>query len=266
MNYNDLDAAIAECIALSKVNQLQNGLKEVHMEKTDMTSAFRVLPLKVKCFRWLILKAEDPRDGKTKYFVEKCLPFGASISCSHYQRFSDSLKHILQYRTGHRSIVNYLDDFLFLVIMKIICDFMINQFLLLCNELHIPVAEEKTEWGTTLIVFLGILLDGRRLLISIPLEKQQKALKLLDDLTGKKKVTVKQLQVLTGYLNFLSKAIVPGHTFIRRLYSKYTSFSSKLKQHHHVSINSEMRFNCEVWRHFLYHHQEKAVCCPMIDL
>ena len=57
----------------------------VYLGKTNLTSAFRVLPMKIGCFHWLLLKAVDPADGKTKYFVDKCLPFGSSISCLHYQ-------------------------------------------------------------------------------------------------------------------------------------------------------------------------------------
>ena len=92
-------------------------------------------------------------------------------------------------------------------------------------------------------------------------------MKLLNDLTGKKKVTVKQLQVLTGYLNFLTKAIVPGRTFTRRIYVKYTGLDkTKLKPHHHVSVDREFRFDCEIWRMFLQHHRESAVCHPMLDV
>ena len=87
--------------------------------------------------------------------------------------------------------------------------------LLLCQELRLPVATEKTVWGSTMIVFLGILLDRRRMILCVPLEKQEKALKLLNDLSGKKKIKIKNLQVLTGYLNFLTKVIVPGRTFTR---------------------------------------------------
>ena len=143
---------------------------------------------------------------------------------------------------------------------------MINSFLLLCQELNLPVAEEKTEWASTLVIFLGILLDRARLLLSIPIEKQQKALRLLNELTGKRKVTVKQLQVLTGYLNFLSKAIVPGRTFTRRIYSKYSQRDSQLKQRHHVSVDTEFTFDCEIWRYFLTHHSNKALCRDMVDL
>lgn len=89
--------------------------------------------------------------------------------------------------------MNYLDDFLFAAINKMICDYLINSFIQVCSEINVPVAVEKTKWGSTIIVFLGILLDRERLLLSLPLEKQQKAVNLLKEVTNKKKVHVKQL-------------------------------------------------------------------------
>ena len=112
--------------------------------------------------------------------------------------------------------------------------------------------------GRYLMVFLGILLDGRHLQLSIPLEKQEKALKLLDEFTGKRKATIKQLQVLTGYLNFLCKAISAGRIFTWRMYSKCSQYQTRkngsvkwLKQYHHVTLDSEFKLDCEIWRTFL---------------
>ena len=94
VHYNDLDTAVKQCILMSEEAYINCGSKTFVLGKTDLSNAFRVLPLSLSSLCWVVLKAEDPRDGKIKYFVDKCLPFGASISFSHYQRFSNSLKHI----------------------------------------------------------------------------------------------------------------------------------------------------------------------------
>ena len=52
--------------------------------KSDLKSAFRILGLLKRSWQWLIMKAQDPLSGEWKYFVDKCLPFGSSISCSHF--------------------------------------------------------------------------------------------------------------------------------------------------------------------------------------
>ena len=285
VHYNDLDAAVRECLKLVEhlggdFNLIEEeGVKSlIYLGKTDLSLAFRVLPLKVQCFKWLVFKAENPVNGEIQYFVDKCLPFGASISCSHYQCFSNALRFLMDKRTTRAhgvnkgALTNYLDDFLFLAIRKWICDQMISNFLQLCAELNIPVALEKTEWAADMVIFLGILLNSRTLSISIPLDKQEKALKLLNSIQYKKKATVQDLQVLTGYLNFLTKAIVPGQTFIRKMYNKYAKISNLkqpngcyLKHYHHVWLDAEFRFDCEVWRTFLQFSRDVAVCRPMVD-
>ena len=59
----------------------------------------------------------SPIDNEIYYFVDKCLPFGASISCVHFQSFSDAVAHVMRVKTGMEN-VNYLDDFLFIALLK----------------------------------------------------------------------------------------------------------------------------------------------------
>ena len=167
------------------------------------------------------MSAKNPLTHKWQYFKDKCLPFGASISCAIFQRFSNALKYLTQFRTSRKSITNYLDDFLFIAYTRILGNEMIHKFLNLCEELGVPVAMEKTEWACIRIVFLGILLDGEFMILAIPEDKRIKAINLLNTFLMKKKSMVKDLQALCGYLNFLTKAIYPGRAFMRRMYSKY---------------------------------------------
>ena len=142
--------------------------------KSDIKSAFCVVPLLRKCWSWLVMKATNPLNNKVQYFVDKCLPFGESINCSHFQRISNALKHITEVKTG-ADITNYLDDFLFLALTIACCNFLLNQLLAICSQIGFPIALEKTEWASQVTVFLGILLDGKNYTLSIPLEKRQKA-------------------------------------------------------------------------------------------
>ena len=175
----------------------------------------------------------------TYFFVDKCLPFGASISCAHFQRFSNALRHLVQHRSGKNfHITNYLDNFLFVELTKDGCNELVWTFLEICKEIRLPVTLDKTDWGSSEVIFLGILLDGFHHSLSVPIDKKETALTLLNYFLNKKKTTVKHLQSLTGYLNFLSKAIFPGRTFTRRMYSKYSTIlgdkTGKHKSYHHV--------------------------------
>ena len=211
-----------------------------------MKAALRNIGILREHWRYLIMKAKSPIDGKTYFFIDKCLAFGASISCSHFQHFSNCVAFLLRKRTG-RQQVNYLDNCLFAHLQKLLCDAQVGQFMELCQQINFPINMEKTFWGTMLLVFLGLLIDTVTQTVSIPLDKLQNGRHLLDSiLTCKsKKITLSQLQKLCGFLNFLGRCIVPGRAFTRRLYA-YTS--GNLLPHHHIRINQEMRLNMEMWQ------------------
>ena len=137
VKYSDFDQAIALCLQCSKSCKLA---------KSDMESAFRNLGIKKSHLHLLILKAENPENGKTYYFVDKCLPFGASISCVHFQAFSDSIAHIVTFYT-RKPLVNYLDDFLFAALTKLLCDLQVEKFLEICKQINFPRISQKNILG-----------------------------------------------------------------------------------------------------------------------
>ena len=217
--------------------------------------------------------------------MDKCLPFGASISYALFQKFSDALCFIAERETDSIGLItNYLDDFLFLALTLGLCNDKLKRFLEVCDDIGVPIALEKTEWASALVVFLGILLDGKNMRLAVPSEKHNKTINLLQLIRNKKKATVKGLQTLCGYLNFLCKAIFPGRPFIRCMYAKYsktipalnckTSELDKdhgkflLKPFHHVQIDSEFKFDCDVWLEFLMNGKDTGniINRPMIDL
>ena len=271
VHYSDLDTAVRLCLWLQR-----HGSGTVFFSKMDGKSAFRVLPLKRSCLRWVVMKASDPKTGKTMYFVDKCLPFRSSISCSHFQRVSNALKHLAEYRANKRNFLsNYLDDFLFLACLMQECNRLMMIFLDMCAEVGFPISKEKTVWATLQIVFLGILLNGQSFTLSIPLEKHLCAQQLIEKFLHSKKATIRELQQLCGYLNFLTRAIFLGRTFTHRMYAKFADplrmqrhkiavenqavsdsnapvkFRKNLKPHHHIQLDSEFKLDCKVWKTFL---------------
>ena len=63
---------------------------------------------------------------------------------------------------------------------------MINKFIELCKELGVPVSLEKTKFAAEMVVFLGILLNGRMLTLSIPMDKKELAEQLLREMLEKR--------------------------------------------------------------------------------
>ena len=253
VKYKDFSEAIRRCI--------QEG-GGCYVAKSDMTSAFRNLGMKSRHWRFLILMARSPIDQKIYYFIDKCLPFGASISCAHFQRFSDAIAHIVTVKTNGKVPVNYLDDFFFIALLKALCDNQVNVFLQVCTDIAFPVSLDKTFWGAQLMTFLGLLIDTMRGLVCIPAEKVDRATNSILDMLKKRKTTVKVLQRLCGYLNFLCKCIVPGRAFTRRLYAHV---SPKMKAHHHLNITKEMRSDLTMWLEFLVTPNVYCRRRPFID-
>ena len=269
VKYEDLDVAIHHCL-LAKNKLKLNSQQKVFCAKMDLVSAFRILPARVDQRRWMTFKARNLVTKEWKFFTDNCVAFGGSRSCTLFQDFSDCLKHITEFMYGTKhTVTNYLDDFLFTEITEESCNKLVRTFLKICKMIHCPVSMEKSEFATTKIVFLGILLDLERWVLALPEDKTNKALFMLNRAIEKKKLTVKAIQSLTGTLNFLNKAIIPGRTFTRRMYSQidYMSLNKnrgKLRSHHHVNLSAEFVSDCKMWVNFLTFNDAK-INRPMID-
>ena len=62
IKYNDLDVAVRLAINLMK----KTGCEKIYCAKTDLSAAFRMIPLKRSCWPWLLMKAKDPTTGQFK--------------------------------------------------------------------------------------------------------------------------------------------------------------------------------------------------------
>ena len=113
VEYPDFSDAIRMCLKAGR---------SCKMGKSNFQSAFRNLGVLVDQFRILILKATCPFNGKTYFFVDKCLPFGHSISCNLFQRVSDGIAYIVRVKNNGNKPLNYLDDFFFAALLKKWCN------------------------------------------------------------------------------------------------------------------------------------------------
>ena len=243
--------------------------ESIFMSKGDIQSAFRIILGHPQNWPWTILKAQHLRTGKTFYWVNKNLPFGASILCSSFQHFSNCIKHLVEAFMGcPHSCTNYLEDYLYVADSREAANFLVSTFIQIANKIGFTVAQEKTEWVATRMVFLGILIVGNHRLVAVPDDKHLKALNWAKLMSQRRKATIHELQQFTGYLNFLCKAIYPGRAFTRRMYAKIEWLDSKenrLKQYHHMSLDPEFRKDCQVWISFLEPCMDISICCPFVD-
>ena len=131
------------------------------------------------------------------------------------------------------------------------------------------MSEEKSEFASQHMIFLGILLDRKNHVLAVPNEKREKALKILRCFVERRKIKIKEIQKLTGILNFLQRAIISGRTFNHSLYDKLKIRDNKgelLKQYHHVQIHPDVKMDCAVWIQFLEMGDSFQFCRPFIDI
>ncbi|KAK3084124.1 hypothetical protein FSP39_008557 [Pinctada imbricata] len=211
--------------------------------RLDIKSAFRLIPINPSDFELLGFKISD------YFFVDKCLPFGCSISCNLFEKFANFLEWQFKLRFNTNNVVHYLDDFLLAGESNTLnCQLSMKQFSSLCEELGIPLAVEKTLGPSTVLAFLGLEIDTNLMCVRIPDDKLNKLKEELSRMLNKKKTTLKELQSLTGLLNFCTRAIPAGRAFNRRFYDSMIGLS---KFYHHVRINYEMKEDIRVWLMFL---------------
>lgn len=249
VDYPSFDKAVQMC--------LKEG-KGCYLSRTDCKSAFLMLPLAPDQFKWLVIMCPHPVTGRKFYFSVKTVCFGSGTSCFLYMKLSNALAHIFRTKSGG-DINNFLDDFLTCKIDRVGCNSYLQVFIDICDEIQLPLAEEKTCLATQIIVFLGLLINTLTQTISLPQDKLERGRRELDVIIRSKKITVHQLQRLTGLLNFFSRAVVPGRAFTRRLYAK----TRGLRSYHHLRVDREMKKDCKVWLEFL--KMDEAVCRPFMD-
>jgi len=214
------------------------------LAKVDIKSAFRLLPVHPDDFRLLGFTF----DGY--YFYDMCMPFGCRSSCAIFERFAKFLNWCVSNDCLEGSGVDhYLDDFiLYGKPQTSLCQDLLNRFTVLCQHLGIPLATDKTEGPTTVIKFLGLLIDTVRMQVRVPQEKITKTQVLLDNLISYRKVSLRCMQSIIGSLNFLCRAIRPGRVFIQRMVALTRGVR---KPYYKLRITKGVKLDAIMWKHFL---------------
>ena len=228
------------------------------LAKTDIESAFRLVPIHPDDYELLGIKWDN------QFYYDTCLPFGASSSCAIFERFSTSLEWIAKNKLGISHIIHILDDFLILGKASTNeCSKGLYTFLSLCHLIGVPINNDKTVEPTTCIVFMGVELDSASMEARLPLEKILKAKDLLNQFRNCRKVTLRELQSLLGFLNFCCTVVRPGRCFLRRL----TNLTiNKHYPKHKITLNRESRRDLRAWEIFIEHFNGKNLLLNNIFL
>ena len=144
------------------------------MAKLNLKDAYRIVPIHPQdCpllgMRWTYF-----------IYINCALPFGLRSAPKIFSALVDGLMWIIHSK-GHELSLHYLDDFLLLGPPgSPACAEALHTTRQLCEDLGIPIAEEKTEGPTTTLTFLGITIDIHAQQLRLPQEKLQELLQRIN--------------------------------------------------------------------------------------
>ena len=145
---------------------------------------------------------------------------------------------------------NYIDDFIVIANSKSACDEALAVLIELVQSLGFEVAWNKVEGPASTLTFLGVEIDCVARTLSLPPDKLVKMKLLVEGWVGKHKVTKKSLQSLLGKLNWASRVVQGGRTFLRNLINL---LPKARESHHYIRLSKAARLDILWW--------DKALVC-----
>ena len=203
---------------------------------------YRLIPIKPSDFELLGFCFKD------KFYFDKALPFGASISCITFKGFATFVQFCVESNFDTAALIHYLDDFLGGDRTQASCLSALSIFKNTMAELGVPLADEKTEGPTEVLIHLGLELDINEMVVRIPKHKIEEVILKISEILSKRKATLKKIQSLIGSLHFCCRATVMGRSFIHRLIDSICGLS---RPFHQVHFKLDMHRDLIMWQNFL---------------
>ena len=216
--------------------------RNCYMAKTDVKNAFRLIPINPKDYYLLGIKWAG------KYYIDRNLAMGASSSCAIFEEFSTALQWIAMNKLGIKAMIHILDDFLIISFNKQLCAYELEKFIRMCRDIGVPIAEEKTFGPNRVMEFAGIELSSISMIARLPKQKIEKCTEAIEKVIIQTRVKLKDIQQISGLLNFACIVVYPGRPFLRRLYNLTVGVTNK---HIHITLTDEVKGDLVMWLNFL---------------
>ena len=196
-------------LAIEHIKQIGQGTL---LAKVDIKSAFRLLPVHPADRHLLAMRWDQ------HIFIDTCLPFGLRSIPKLFNVLADLLSWILEQQLV-TPVLHYLDDFLTMgPPQSLTCSNHLFEIKDICSTLGIPLALEKIEGPSDCLTFLGITLDSQSMQARLPDDKLQRIRLQVASWLTRKKATKREILSLVGLLQYTTKVVSPGRTFLSRMY------------------------------------------------
>lgn len=210
--------------------------------KFDIQDAFKLCPIRKEQWHLFGIKWKQQI-----YFYHRFV-FGSRSSPVLFDKLSQAICWIAAHNYEISDILHLLDDFLTVDGPNDCGERTFALVSCLFYRLNIPLNQKKTIGPTTVVEYLGIILDTLLMEARLPLNKLQRILDFLDTMLDRRTCTKLQLLQLLGHLNFASRIILAGRSFVSYLITLSTTVT---ELHHHVTLTSDCRKDIVMWKQFL---------------
>ena len=179
--------------------------------KFDISDAFKIIPIKPSQWPLFCMKWES------SYYFYVRLSFGCRSSPIIFDTLSKGICYIAEHNYNIKHILHLLDDFLTIDPPNYIAERTMALMTMLFNQLNIPLAQHKTLGPVTCLEYLGIILDTEKFEARLPNDKVNRICEFIKRVLIKSSCTKRELLQLLGHLNFASRVIIPGRSFVSYL-------------------------------------------------
>lgn len=226
--------------------------KDTLISKLDLEDAFKTIPVSPNDWELLgsMLHVED-NDGNIipQYYFEKVLPFGGRSSPKLFNDFADALEYIM-HENGVSICKHFLDDYCtFGKKSSNECAKNLNIMLRTCHDTGFKVNYNKVTEPSTVMEYLGIIIDTHRMELRISEDRLNEIYSELCEWKLMRSCKKRKLLSIIGKLQFISGVIRPGRTFIRRM----IEMSKSVKYlHYKIHLNKEFHRDIDWWLTYLH--------------
>ena len=127
----------------------------------DLSNAYKQFAIKPDCRRYSVVTLKNPDDGSVQCFEGRVLPFGATASVVHFNRYSRLLQHVGYLL--HNPWSGYFDDFP-VVSPAVLSESTMKTMILLLDLLGFEFASHKLQQFSNQATVLGVEVDFGKVL------------------------------------------------------------------------------------------------------
>lgn len=246
----DKDAFSLQYIKFDDITTTVKNLgPHCYMAKIDLESAFKHIMVKPEHWDLLGFTVKDKYTDKLSYYMCTCLPFGLRSSVKLFDRYAEAMEYIM-YKNGVSKVFHYIDDYLTISSNYESCQSNFVTMLNVSAELGFSVQPKKVIRPSKCVEMLGIIIDSSSMELRISDERLCIIKEEITSWSHKKSCTKRQLLSLIGKLEFVSKVVRNGRSFLRRL----IELSKKVKHlHHKIRINQSAMNDLRWWQNYMPH-------------